>query len=91
MKCQCGNENAYHLQGRWNKKTQKFEEVCDKCSHLDSYALPDVYFKQPYWDEHLANEKNPNGHWVHSKGHKREIMKSLGLNEAGDRIRGARN
>jgi hypothetical protein len=91
MKCQCGNENAYHLQGRWNKKEKKFEEVCDRCSCLDGYAMPDVYFKEPYFDEHLADAKSPHGTWVNSKGHKKEVMKRMGLFEAGDRIHGARN
>jgi len=92
MKCNnCGNENAYHLKARWNTKENKFEELCDTCGRLDSYALPDVYFREPYWDEHLADETNPNGHWISSKGAKREVMRKLGLNEAGDRIHGARN
>jgi hypothetical protein len=91
MKCQCGNENAYHLQLRYDVKEKRRYEVCDKCSRLVSYALPDVYFREPYFDEHLADSKNPHGHWISSKGEKKAVMQKLGLFEAGDRIRGSRN
>ena len=45
-------------------------------------------------DPHLIDVKNPkqkDGVWVTSKRHKMELMKKIGVREAGDKIRGGRN
>lgn len=54
-------------------------------------GIPDVYFKEPYFDPHLAHPENSQtGTFIRSKAHKAQVMKELGISEKGDRRHGAR-
>lgn len=72
------------------RKCEDGTESCNNCSNVRNPGLPDVYFKQPYFDPNLADKKNPQGRWIDSKGQKAQIMKDIGVREAGDKKHGAR-
>ena len=88
MKCLgCNNEQAYRIHSGYltNEKGEREKyEVCDKCGDFRNTTVADVYFREPYFDEHLADTKNPYGQFVNSKQHKAEILKQLNLRETGD-------
>lgn len=87
MKCACGNEEAAYVRVFFDQKTgQKTHEICDKCGNVDIPVLSDVYFKEPYFDEHLADKDHKHGRWVYSKRQKAQIMKEQGLREAGSDV-----
>lgn len=82
----CGNKKAYVLE------TAYLEEVkvmrCDKCgSHVST--LYDVYFKNPYWDEHIGSEEFPGPKFISSRADKKYWMEKCNVREAGDRVHGA--
>ena len=95
MKCNgCGNEHAskihiYYITTELKERLKM--EKCDSCGVVSSPYLPDVYFEHPYFDEHIADLKNPQGMWIESKSDKARKMKNLGLRESGDRVHGARS
>jgi len=96
MKCEgCGNEHAVRIKTYFDnlpgetKKTQ-MKEICDKCGVVSNTASKDVYFRKPYFDDNLGDEKHPYGQMIESKEHKHSVMREQGVHEAGDRIRGAR-
>lgn len=88
MKCSCGNENALHIRIRWGKdedgKRRKYE-FCEHCGDVPLVSQPDVYFRSPYFDEHLADKEHPHGQHITSKRHKAEILKKLNMEEVGSR------
>ena len=89
MRCNnCGKECS-RSKTRYTKEGEKKEE-CERCSQGLFNGVPDVYFRRPYFDEHLADAKNPHGHYIESRRHKAEVLKKLGLFEAGDRMHGGR-
>jgi len=97
MKCEgCGNERAHRIRTYFDNvpgETTKsqIKEVCDKCGMVSTTTvLNDVYFKEPYFDENLADEKHPYGRHIESKAHKARIMREQNVHEYGDRVRGAR-
>lgn len=51
--------------------------------------IPDVYFKEPYWDENLGNQDEPGAKFVSSRAEKAYLLKKNNLQEAGDRVHGA--
>jgi len=63
---------------------------CDICANVPITSVPDAFFKEPYFDSNLANDKHPNGMVIRSKGHKKQVMKQLGVREGGDVVRGKR-
>ena len=65
-------------------------ETCPYCSNVASPYLPDVYFKEPYFDEHLGTDKSPQGQWVYSKADKARKMQDIRVVEKGDRTHGSR-
>lgn len=69
------------------------EESCDRCGvSTGTFKFSDVFFKQPYFDPHIAHPENsPKGNFIRSRGHKALMMKSLGLSEVGDKRHGARD
>lgn len=71
---------------RINARTMQLEKISDAIPSITT----DVYFKEPHFDEHLADAKHPQGQEVRSKKHKSRIMKEQGVREAGDRRHGAR-
>lgn len=79
----CGNKSPVrvHIEYTEGRKV----EVCDRCGQFHGSAVvADVFFKEPYYDEHLAEPHNPNG-FMGSRREKAEAMKRLDLQEAGDR------
>lgn len=79
----CGNQEAY----QW--RMNKYGESCNKCANFIVNTF-DVFFKEPSFEEHLADLKHPQGQWVTSKSHKARLMKEQGVREAGDRTHGSR-
>ena len=78
----CGNENAFRF-----FKSRNFE-CCDRCSNLNAFGTPDVY-----WDgkeEHgLPDDPKTGKPMVFgSKFEKARYLKEHNLVESGDRIRG---
>jgi len=64
-------------------------DSCDQCGGARSIAnVPDVYFKQPYYDQHLGSPDDPGPKLISSKAEKAYWLKKRGLREAGDRIGG---
>jgi hypothetical protein len=88
--CDCGSTNWTKLHTVYENGI--FRTTCDICQYVPGHLTynPDVYFKEPYRDEHLADKEHPNGYYITSKRQKAKIMKKLNVREAGDRIRGAR-
>jgi len=86
MKCDsCGNKYASRLH------YSSASCHCEKCGKLPSFKFSDVYFKQPYFDEHIADaDKTPHGTYIQSREHKASMMKQYGLNERGDKRHGSR-
>jgi hypothetical protein len=92
MKCNgCGADNAIKMRIVYDEKENVSREICDHCGLRGSVGVPDVYFRSPYFDENLGDERNPNGQRIESKMHKAAIMRQLGVTEAGDKRHGARN
>lgn len=83
MKCGgCGNPNAHRtLSGAgW--------EVCDDCGNLSGSIIPDVYWDgKPEYG--LADGPDGKPMTFGSKREKAVYLKSRGLREAGDRLRGS--
>lgn len=91
MDCRgCGSKDSFTVRTRYDG-----EMAIDDCDHCGSFSVagvPDVYFKQAYFDQNLG-EDSPGkyyGQRVESKEHKKSLMRKLGVRESGDRVRGAR-
>jgi len=82
MICSCGNENATQWRKVYDAEGNSLE-CCETCGQVRTPAIPDVYFKEPYHDEHLADKLHPHGQYVESRRHKARLLKELGLREAG--------
>lgn len=90
----CGHQNPWSV--KWKKEKlsgRKFME-CNNCFDASIPDHPDVYFKEPYWDDNLHDLDDVSydperGTFVTSRKHKAYLFKKLGVREAGDRIRGA--
>lgn len=52
-------------------------------------GVPDVYFKQPYWDEHISSEEHPGPKFISSRAEKKYWLEKCNLREGGDRVHGA--
>ena len=93
MKCGgCSNEHAYHIVYRG--EGSGLVECCDRCGNLGSISVPDVYLGPGGGvrvEENLADPKTGKPIPFQTKKEKAEIMKMLGVREAGDRFHGARN
>lgn len=91
MKCElCGDDYAYAF--RWVQTPEGIVSTgCDRCGGTPTSTFHDVYFKEPYFDEHLGDPNDVQTHggqWVTSRAHKAELLKKYNLREAGDRVRG---
>ena len=82
--------NCNSTDARIWRKREDGTESCNNCSDVRRPVAYDVYFKEPYYDENLANKENPHGRWVPDKKTKAQYMKEKGIREAGDKVRGAR-
>lgn len=90
----CQNPNPWARHSKKERFTGKWYEECNRCFDPSIASNPDVYFRQPYWDENLCDYDSPNfvygkGTWVTSKTHKAYLLKKLGVRESGDRVHGA--
>jgi len=98
MKCEgCGEEGSRVWAVHPKKETLsgRVYEECNLCFDASIPKYPDVYFRQPYWDENLSDYDDPSydpkrGTFIRSKAHKAYVLKKLGLREDGDRHRGTR-
>ena len=78
----CGNKEAYCIRGGYDSKTKTHYESCDVCGNQRVVAMPDVSdVHEPYFDEHLADSKHPDGQWITSRYQKAAILRSLNLRE----------
>ena len=65
--------------------------TCDMCGPKSAFKFSDIYFKQPYFDPMLADpKKSPHGTQIESREHKAQVMRELGVTEAGDKRHGSR-
>lgn len=92
----CGNEEAHKVRIRYDQGQEKDRnkertkiETCDRCEDFTVHTY-DAYFREPSFEENLADSKHPQGQWVTSKGHKARLMREQGVKESGDRQHGAR-
>ena len=92
----CGNPNPWARHPKREAYTGRWFEECNRCFDPSIPQNPDVYFRQPYWDENLHDLDSPGydprrGTWITSKAHKAYVMRKLGLKESGDWHHGKRN
>jgi len=87
----CGNQNATIVKIVY--ENGKPLEVCDDidCGNLKCPRVPDVYFREPYFDSNLGDNNSPHGKFIRSKRHKMKVMQEQGLREAGDRYHGSQH
>ena len=96
MKCEgCGNEEAWAVHPKKERLTGRVFEECNRCFDPSISGNPDVYFRQPYWDENLCDYDDPSydprrGTYIRSRAHKAYVLKKCGLREDGDARGGAR-
>lgn len=91
----CGNENAWVVHPKKERLTGRVFEECNACFDASIARTPDVYFREPYWDENLGDLDDPSydparGTFIRSKSHKAYVLKKCGLREDGDRTHGGR-
>jgi hypothetical protein len=89
MECRaCGNKEAYHVRTIYDEG--QLWDSCNKCSQIGAgQSNPDVYWPgHEYKSENLC-DTNGNPILLRSRQHKAQVMKELGVSEAGDRIHGA--
>lgn len=91
MTCQnCGNEKAWHVVSAYDPKKGIVSDCCDQCG-LEGAGdgIPDVYLARV--GQTFANLTDKMGQpiAIQSKRHKKEVMASLGVSEAGDNVNGA--
>jgi len=89
MTCRgCGNDQAWHTKTIY--EDGQIISLCDRCG-LEGAGdgVPDVYLA--YIGQKFENltDKMGNPIEIQSKRHKAEVMKQLGVREAGDRVNGA--
>lgn len=90
MKCSnCKNKEAHIIRMSFDEKGKLFEN-CNKCGAVSTTWTPDVY-----WPGHAHENSNLCGAdgkpvYLTSRRHKAEVMRELGVSEAGDRVKGAR-
>jgi hypothetical protein len=98
MKCNgCGvdNEKVWAVHPKKEKFTGRVFEECNLCFDSCIPARPDIYFREPYWDENLGDLDDPSydpkrGTFIRSRSHKAYVLKKLGLIEDGDKRNGSR-
>lgn len=84
----CQNAQAYQL--TYHYSGGEMLSHCEKCGSQAS-GTPDVYWPgHEYTSPNLCDPKTGEPILLRSKGHKAMVMKTLGVREAGDFIRGAR-
>lgn len=87
----CHSDKAWHVVSRFNSETGNFEECCDSCGLQGSgTGVPDVYLRRSGQTFDNLCDKMGRPIPIQSKRHKKEVMDSLGVREAGERVNGAR-
>ena len=82
----CKNKFASRLSYRENGKCS-----CEKCGRVPAFKFSDVYFKEPYFDQHISDpDKSPLGNFIATREQKAQLMKKFGLGERGDKYHGSR-
>ena len=65
------------------------QELCE-CGEVMNrqitFCIPHVF--KPYWSENLASDLNPDGVWVESESHRKQLMKEANVIEAPARSSG---
>ena len=74
------------ITGRYAFRDGKWVKIDDRAN-----GAPSVYFRKPYFEDHLASDDHPQGRWIGSKREKLRVMREHNLIESGDRIHGARS
>lgn len=91
--CNCGRTD-WHSVKCWIENGI-LKRRCDLCSDFHGKTLPDVFFDKSGYVETLTDPNDPStwekGTFVRSRVHKAEVMKKLGVREAGDKVGGSRN
>lgn len=91
MSCRnCKSEKSWHVITIFDPQADQFIDQCDQCGLEGAGGgVPDVYFKRS--GQEFANLTDDMGRpiKIESKRHKAEVMKALGVSEAGDRVNGA--
>lgn len=68
-------------------KIDDMHPACPQCGHATVRLISPVRLQldiEPYFDENLADaRKCPNGQWVKSRQHKRQLLKDMDLAEVG--------
>ncbi len=93
--CRQDSDRIWAVHPKKEKLTGRVYEECNLCFDSSIPANPDVYFRQPYWDENLADYDDPGyspqrGTFITSKAHKAYVLKKCGLQEDGDARHGSR-
>lgn len=85
----CGNQEAYHV--RTIYEAGELYDSCNSCGGFSglSAGVPDVYLGRTGQKFQNLTDKMGNPIEITSKRHKKEVMDSLGVSEAGDRVNGA--
>lgn len=87
----CGNTKAYHIRSVWDGAG--LVDFCDSktCGNLDEsgVGIPDVYLPRGGMKfENLCDDMG-RPYEVSTKREKANVMRQLGVSEAGDRVHGA--
>lgn len=80
MICACGNEKASRWQVSYGKDGRR--EECDRCGHVGSALLPDLYFPGQHKDPNIVDGMGKEI-LIESKGHKQKLLRERGWVEAG--------
>lgn len=86
----CGNKEAWHLKSGFNGVTLERYEACDACGLQGAgQGIPDVYLPRSGMKFQNLTDKMGSPIEIRSKRHKKEVMASLGVSEAGGTFNGA--
>lgn len=77
---------AHRWKVTYSKGTR--HEECDRCGHVGSTWVPDVYFRGIHKDANIVDNMG-NAILIESRQHKAQLMRERGMREAMDRVRGA--
>jgi len=85
----CGNQS--HRTMTKVSESGQLAECCDQCSRGTFNAgLPDVHWSgHPHYEEFITDNMG-SPIYLKSRRHKAEVMRSLEMREAGDRVGGKR-
>ena len=91
MMCRsCHHDDAWHVNTIYDKEFDVYVDQCNFCG-LDGAGswTPDVYLAHSGQKFQNLCDKMGNPIEIRSKRHKAEVMRQMGVSEAGDRVNGA--